>query len=121
MNIIVPEYRNKQFWLFGGIVSGVLIGALAIVITVLIAGGGHGSYIPAKLFFPYTMLSTFHFGIINLPFVVLAIVQFPLYGAVIGIAGGRGKTLHVSAVIALVHLIVAVMCFLMLEGGSFDP
>ena len=67
------------------------------------------------------MLSTLYIGVISLPIVVLAIAQFPLYGAVIGIAGGRGKTFHVSAVIALVHLIAVVMCFVLLKGGSFDP
>ena len=51
MDTFAPENREKQFWLLGGIVFGVLIGAVAIVISVLIAGGGHGNYIPAKLFF----------------------------------------------------------------------
>ena len=121
MDSFAPENREKQFWLLGGIISGVIIGSVAIVISVLIAGGGHGSYVPAKLFFPYTMLSTSYIDVISLPFVVLAIAQFPLYGAVIGISGGRGKMFHVSAVIVSVHLIAVVMCFLLLEGGSFDP
>jgi hypothetical protein len=121
MGLVTLGNRKKLLWLVGGLVSGVLLGGVATVVSVAAAGGGHGSYLPAKLFFPFTMLSTVHFEVITESFIVLALAQFPLYGAGIGLAGGRGKSVRVGAVIALLHVIAVVVCFISLQGGSFDP
>jgi hypothetical protein len=63
-----------------GVLAGAAVGAVGCFTAVLLAGGGHGSYLPAKFLFPFTMGSIYWLGSITKPFVFLAIVQFPFYG-----------------------------------------
>jgi hypothetical protein len=63
-----------------GLVLGVLLTPVAILCGVASGGAGHGDYFIAKLLFPVTMLSTVVFGSITPPFILLAFLQFPIYG-----------------------------------------
>jgi hypothetical protein len=58
----------------------VLATPVLLFITVLAAGGGHGSYMPAKLLFPWTMAATAFTREIAQPFIAVAIAQYPAYG-----------------------------------------
>lgn len=48
-------------------------------------GGGHGTYIPAIILFPFGMIGTTFQNSITNPFVILGIIQFPFYGYLLDI------------------------------------
>lgn len=49
------------------------------------AGGGHGDYLITKLLFPWTMLPAVFLGSMTVPFITLAIIQYPAYGLILGL------------------------------------
>ena len=56
-----------------------IITFLCLLVTIMFAGGGHGTYIPAKIIFPFTMLLANlnnEVGVISL---IIAIIQIPFY------------------------------------------
>jgi hypothetical protein len=67
------------------------------------AGGGHGDYRLAMMLFPYTMLSALIFDSITVPFIALAIIQFPLYGVAPGYANQKERFGWVAILLGVVH------------------
>jgi ABC-type sulfate transport system permease subunit len=55
------------------------------------------------MLFPYTMLSTAIFDSITVPFIALAIIQFPLYGVALGYANQKGRFGWVAILLGVVH------------------
>ncbi|HBV15162.1 MAG TPA: hypothetical protein DEB71_07460 [Chryseobacterium carnipullorum] len=49
-------------------------------LSVLFGGGGHGSYFPLLLFFPFGLIGTLFNEEIFFLFVILGLVQLPIYG-----------------------------------------
>ena len=93
------------------VLLGVLITPVAAVLAILSGGGGHGHYLFAKLFFPYSMLTTLATTSITTPAIVFALLQFPLYG---GFAGGMavaGRSKQAILLIACLHLLAVMTCF----------
>jgi hypothetical protein len=78
------------------------------------AGAGHGDYFFAKILFPFTMLSAVFFNSITMPFVLLAIAQFPIYGIIFGLANLKGKLDFSIAGVSVIHLLAIFTCFLSL-------
>ena len=108
-----------------GVFSKVLVAAcavevLAIVAAVAFAGGGHGIYGPAALLFPYTMFSTRFFEGIAIPFRIVALVQFPVYGTLIGWAICRSRAKMIVWAITTIHALAALAAVLG-RGQSFCP
>ena len=81
-------------------------------------GAGHGTYLWARVLFPYTMLSTLIFESITVPFMVLAIIQFPLYGIALEIARRRQRFLLVGVGLSVLHFL-AVVIFLLFPNKNF--
>jgi hypothetical protein len=102
-----------------GLVLGVLATPVAIVLGVASGGSGHGHYFIAKLLFPVTMLSTLAFKSITPPFILVAFVQFPIYGWFIasGLTSGA-RRLHLWIPIG-VHLTALTLNFL-IPNPSFS-
>lgn len=92
----------------GGIL-GLAVTPLAIFVSVIFAGAGHGSYIAAKALFPYSMLLTLWTGnSITNQLIILGCTQFPAYGFFVGLLGfdeSRGKCLLAGILAA--HVIAA--------------
>ena len=86
--------------------------------AVLLAGGGHGTYLPAKLLFPYTMISAFWFGRITVPLIVFSIIQFPVYGFTLAFANRKGTLILVGGFILFLH-ITAFILSLVIPSDSF--
>jgi hypothetical protein len=80
----------------------VVIGIISLFVAILSGGAGHGDYFWAWVLFPFTMSLAFP---ITTPLIVLAIVQFPIYGVVVGLASLKGKTIHALLCVAAVHLL----------------
>ncbi len=102
------------------VLIGMFVVPVAALLAIASAGGGHGHYVYAKLFFPYTLLGP-HFlpdrsaefpDSITLPWIVLALIQFPLYGLVIGLASHKKPVAYlVCSAIILIHAAGIALCF----------
>jgi hypothetical protein len=97
---VILSLVATPFLLFAGIASG---------------GAGHGNYFLAKVFFPFTMLSTLIFGSIIGPFIALAVVQYPLYGLLLGAANEKRKGAIYALALAIIHLSAMVACLLLVR------
>ena len=103
---------NSQF-VRRGLVIGVITTVLALILAILSAGAGHGNYAFACLMFPYTMLLTpVADNRITLPLILIALFQFPLYGALIGwFWSSKEIAIVMAAVITILHVTSAWICF----------
>jgi hypothetical protein len=70
------------------------------------------------ILFPYTMLSVTVFDSITIPFIILAVVQFPLYGVALGSANERDHLGSVAILLAVVHGVAVAALFLIVSAGS---
>lgn len=100
---------SLRIWI--GLAVGVVIGIAAVAVAIMAAGAGHGTYIPAIAMFPFAMILTPLTDSISPIAMVVALVQFPLYGWLIARASARGNGSRVVAVIALAHGVVAVAAY----------
>jgi hypothetical protein len=101
-------------WVLGGL----LIGAVASVVAVSAAGGGHGTYLPAAILFPFTMAASAVIGRVPAALVAVALLQFPVYGSLVAISA---RTNRACVGLAGVHTAVAVAAlFLVMRSGNFN-
>jgi hypothetical protein len=98
----------------------VLITPVLLFLVVLAAGGGHGSYFPAKILFPWTMMSTAATKSLARPFIVLGIAQYPLYGIILDSARAAGLFKPASMTLASAH-VAALMLAFAISSPSFTP
>lgn len=102
--------RNRKVLL--GTLLGVCVTPPAVSLAIISAGAGHGHYEFARLLYPYSMLLTRLAGDIITPLLmVLALLQFPLYGAAMGFAATKGQTAWAVVLLGAVHAAAAVLCF----------
>lgn len=89
-----------------GIITGMSVFLAAFLIVFLAAGGGHGSYMPAKVLFPYYILiaSVFEGGAFRAVAIVLSIIQMPLYGYLVE----KSRRIGISAL--CLHIVAAILC-----------
>jgi hypothetical protein len=102
--------RRNMTTMLMGTAAGSVIGAVAALAAVLSGGAGHGSYVAARALFPFSLLLTRVEGSIGSAAICVGLLQFPLYGALIGSAITR-KAGRVVFVLAAAHFIAAVACF----------
>jgi hypothetical protein len=97
--------------IFGSVIVGVLFTPVAILLAFISAGAGHGNYVWARVFFPYSILLTNATGSITTSLMVLAVMQFPLYGLVCGVGFSASKRIY-PIVAATAHLAAVIATFL---------
>jgi hypothetical protein len=93
--------RAPRFWI--PVVVSLTATPVLLCAGVAPAGAGHGTYFPATLLFPFTMLSTTVIHSITFPFILLAIVQFPAYGIILGFANTKRLILPVASALLAIH------------------
>lgn len=93
-----------------GFALGVLFALPALFAAILSAGAGHGDYVAARALFPVSMLLTLVEGRIGYFSMALALLQFPLYGALLEWTKVRRNYLP-ALVVAAVHLVAAIVSF----------
>ncbi len=91
-------------WWLGG--AGVGLGAL--VFAGWLAVWGHGTYLPAMLLFPYSMGGAVALGGIGPALLVLAVVQYPVYGALVGAVSEPSGRRAILRMLISLHLLAAV-------------
>ena len=109
--------RNKAHII--GLAIGVVLTLITMIIVMITAGVGHGSYKPATIFFPYTILLSMAASFLSWLFVALAFVQFPLYGWMIGRALQPGRQRYALWLIPGAH-VIAVTITLTLQNTVFN-
>jgi hypothetical protein len=107
--------KKIEFWI--PILISIVITPFCLLLALGSAGAGHGDYFLIKIFFPYTMISTIYLNSITLPFIILGIIQFPLYGIIIAIAIKKWK-LFTSLILAF-HILSVFFC-LNFVGSAFS-
>ncbi len=76
------EYMAGPFkWML--VLSG--IGLLYFLVAIVVAGGGHGSFVPLIIGFPWMTICTLWDSGITPFFWMLGLIQFPVYGLLFGI------------------------------------
>jgi hypothetical protein len=95
-----------------GLLCGIAVALVALWMSVGSAGAGHGEYIAARVWFPFTMASTYLFSAITVPFIVLAIAQFPTYGWLAGRVVSQATPMWTLWVIGCVHAVLILLLFL---------
>jgi hypothetical protein len=108
----MPAIRSHAAPILIGAGLGILATLPAALLALASAGGGHGHYELARALFPFSMLLTPLAGdTITAPLIVLALVQFPLYGAAIGFAAANGRAGLVALILLVLHGVAAALCF----------
>ena len=99
--------KTKKFWT--PIIASLAVTPVVLILSIGSAGVGHGDYFWAMIFFPYTMPSALVFDEITVPFIVLAILQFPLYGMMLAFAAERRSFLLSAIGLAVVHILAVAL------------
>jgi ABC-type methionine transport system permease subunit len=100
--------RTSAFWT--PVIASLVATPICLLLGIASGGAGHGNYFPAKLLFPFTMLSTILFGSITVPFILLAVAQFPAYGVILGHANEKGGFMRAACAVLTVHALAVVAC-----------
>lgn len=109
--------KTIEFWL--PIIISLAVTPFALLMAIASMGAGHGDYLLAKILFPYTMLSVVAFRSITAPFILLAILQFPIYGLILTFAGKRKKLGLSAIVLGIVHILTVGLCLIFI-GSNFS-
>jgi hypothetical protein len=99
------------------IIIGVLLTPVGLLLAIGSGGAGHGDYFYAKLLYPYAMISALVFDSLVIPSLLLAVPQFPLYGALCGLAAAKGRRWMVGLGIIMMHALAVALCFLLLSSN----
>lgn len=94
-----------------GLIIGIVLTPILMLFVLLATGGGHGSYKPAIVLFPYTALGTVLLESLASPLIAVAAGQFPFYGWHLGRALQAGRSRHALWIIPVAHTIVVIIAF----------
>ena len=83
-----------------------LLTPVLLLISVILTGGGHGYFEPAICLFPCATISVIWLSVLTLPYIIVGLFQYPLYGFLID-KSKKKKT--VVFVILTIHLILAIV------------
>lgn len=82
---------------------------LLLIVAGFAMGAGHGTYIPAMSLFPFGMLGVLLQDRINLPFIIVAILQYPTYGLILDKANSPRQSKVALLTILLFHIGLATL------------
>jgi hypothetical protein len=84
---------------------------MLFLLVIILMGAGHGIYSPTIVLFPWGMIGVTFQDSITLPFIVLAIFQYPMYGLILDQAWNRNSTNWFAASLVILHMILVVLIF----------
>jgi hypothetical protein len=85
-----------------------LLTPLLLVIVVFLGNAGHGSYAPMMMLFPTATIGFPIMGGIEWPFIILGIIQFPVYGLLIDRSANKPKT---AILLSAFHFAMMIITF----------
>lgn len=98
-------------------IAGLCFGGLAALVAAGAAGAGHGTYVPAAILFPFTILFSALVGSNPPVLIALALAQYPIYGVLVARAK---RSTRVWAGLVCVHGVsAAAALFLVTQSASF--
>lgn len=86
-----------------GVALGVLVEVPAALLAVISGGPGHGDYVLARALFPLPVLLADLLGETNWIWIAI-LLQFPLYGALLGWSSGQRRLLGTAIPLAALHI-----------------
>jgi hypothetical protein len=101
------------------VIVGIMLGVILGFVSLLATAGGHGTYVPATLFFPAPMLLSIALNAISKPALFVAAAQWPLYGAVVGVAARRGYPKEAMICLTVLHALLTLACFVFDRRDQF--
>ena len=101
------------------VIVGVVLGVILGFVSLLAMAGGHGTYVPAALFFPAALLLSIAVNVISKSALFVAAAQWPLYGAVLGLSARRGHARGAIICLTAVHALLTVACFVFDRRDQF--
>ena len=108
----VTRLRSATNTALIGFTLGVLVAVPAVLAAASSGGAGHGKYVAARALFPAPMLLTLLEGDrVGALSIAVGLLQFPIYGTILGWSIGRKNYLRV-VVLTAVHVIAASVCFI---------
>jgi hypothetical protein len=100
---------------FGFTISGFIVGAIAVWIVAVTVAGGHGSYVPAAILFPFSMAPSVAIGYVPTILIIVGLAQYPLYGVFAAYRGAsRSKFLWLGGI----HTIAACAAYVAVVRSS---
>lgn len=87
---------------------------LFLLFSMIIAGGGHGFFQPIFALFPFATFSCIWAGELSLIDLIIAILQFPLYGLWIDKTSNKTRT---WVVILILHVLLATLIILFADSN----
>jgi hypothetical protein len=103
-----------------GLAFGTVACTLCLLVAVFAAGAGHGTYLPAKILFPFAMLASVFGRSITFLYVVLGLGQFPLYGLLLGAAFRSPRFVLCVIILSCAHFAVAAVDIFMPADDGFS-
>jgi len=91
---------------------GILIAIPLLLLAVLWAAGGHGTYALAKILFPIPMICVVTRGSVTAPIIFLALVQFPFYGLILSLLYRMRHFRYYASGFAVGHLLLVIIVLL---------
>jgi len=98
---------KKLRWTLRSIPATIVLAFVCIILM----GGGHGTFVPAMLVFPYAMLVRHFVGTIDLTVIVLALAQFVVYGMIADLAVNFGLR-YLVVLLLMIHFVTAAYVFI---------
>jgi hypothetical protein len=100
------------------IITSLFLTVPLLAVAAVSGGVGHGNYTLAVALFPYAALAVVvldHFFNSTIPMILLATLQFPLYGTLISLSRGKvGDRIVFVALLAL-HVVAASVAMLVVH------
>lgn len=100
------------------IITSLLLTAILLAVAAVSGGVGHGNYTLAIVLFPYAALAVVvldHFFTSTIPMILIATLQFPLYGTLISISRGRVSDRIVVIALLALHVVAASVAVLIVH------
>ncbi len=102
---------TQEIWLK----RSVILTPILLLIAIFFIGGGHGWYEPAIVLFPWGSINIMWQSIIGTPFMLLALVQYLVYGFLLDRAASRNRLNIMAWTIALIHIVLSIVILLNLS------
>lgn len=111
------RYSDPRFWIpvtcsFFLTLGGILVASAS-------AGSGHGNFLPVIVLFPFALLLSGALGLGSWYLVTLAVIQFPIYGVLLGQGGVKGHFIATALLLFFIHGGAVAMVLMFADRGAW--